>query len=157
MPKIDTKDPRLTFAQIKITVDTTEIFAKSISYGDSMDFADVEGNQQMSAGTTAGVYKADEASIELYLEEYAALLDAFKDNFYRTTFKVTVAYEYQLAGITGGKMKADELVACRWTKRAANDQSGADGLTRSLSFKPLYIKAGGHNPLPGAAMPQGAQ
>lgn len=158
MPKIDTKDPALTFAQVRLTIDDNrEIFAKSVSYGDGMEFADVEGNQQMAAGTTAGMYKTDEGTLELYLDDYADLLDAFGDEFYRQTFTVSVAYEYANVGRNEGKLKADILYGCRFTKRGSNYQSGSDGLTKSLSFKPLYVAEGGHNPLPSAAMPTGTQ
>lgn len=158
MPKIDITDPALTYAQVRLTLGSVrDVFAKSVSYGDSMEFADVEGNQQMAAGTTAGMYKTEESSIELYLDDYAQLLEEYGENFYRQTFEVTVAYEYAAAGIGAGKMQADVLVGCRWTKRSSSYQTGSDGLTKSLSFKPLYVKEGGKNPLPSAAMPTGTQ
>lgn len=158
MPKIDTTDPALSYAQVRLSVDSIrEIFAKSVSYGDGMEFADIEGNQQMAAGTTAGMYKADEGTLELYLDDYAELLELFGDEFYRKTFTVSVAYDYAAAGRSDGKLQADELIGCRFTKRGSNYQSGSDGLTKSLGFKPMYVKEGGHNPLPSAAMPTGTQ
>ena len=150
--KIDTANPRLTFSQIKISIDSSQdIYAKSIQYGDSMERAEVEGNGQIAAGVTAGMYKTDEAQIELYAEEFAALLEQFGDGFYSKPFTVTVSYVYDDGK---GVLKSDVLKACRWTKRAAN-QTGADALTRTLSYKPHWIEWNGKRPL--SKMPAGTQ
>lgn len=151
MPKIDTENPRITFARVVIKVDGAEILAKSIQYGDGMEFADVEGNSQMSLGTTDGQYKADEASMELYADEAAELIETLGDKFFEKVFTVSVAFEKS----GSSKLSQDELVGCRMTKRAVNDQSGSDALTRTFSFKPSYVKFQGKNPV--SKMPTGAK
>ena len=149
--KIDVTDARLTFARVTITIDGSEYFAKSISYSDGMQFSEVEGNAQMSLGTTDGMYAADEGTIELYADEFAAIIDKHGDKFYEKSFDVSCAFEKK----GQSKLTKDEIIGCRWTKRSANDTSGGDGLTRSLSYKPRYIKWNGKNPL--SKMPQGAR
>lgn len=151
MPKIDIEDSRLSFARVTYKVDGVEYLAKSVTYGDGIEFADIEGNSQMSAGTSDGVYKADEGTIEFYADEFAQIMEAMGDKFYEKRFEVTAAYEKS----GSSKLTADTLIGCRWTKRAVSDQSGPDGLTRSLSFKPAYIKMNGKNPL--SKMPTGAK
>lgn len=159
MPKIDIENPRMGFARIKIEVDGKEILCKSVSYGDSMERGNVEGNARMSLGVTDGMYKADECELELYMAEYAELIDAFGEKFYTKNFDVSIAFEKSGDGGSGnaneGKLTKDELVGCRFTKRAAQDQSGTDGLTRRLTCQPTYVKFNGKNPLP--TMPQGAK
>lgn len=149
--KIDIENPRITFARVTINIgDTKEVLCKSISYGDSIESSDIEGNARMSLGRTDGQYKTDEGSVELYADEFAVLVEALGDKFYEQTFEISVAYEK----LGESKLTADTLVSCRFTKRSSNDQSGSDGLTRSLSFKPMYIKWNGKNPL--SKMPTGA-
>ncbi|GGR00301.1 hypothetical protein [Deinococcus ruber] len=142
MPTIDTANVRRGFASIKITIGTTEVIVKSISYGDGMDRGDIEGNARMSLGVSEGMYKADEATADLYMDDFDALMDAMKDGYYEDSFEVVV-----VIGEGAGKTRTDTLKGCRMTKRAASDQSGPDALTRSVSFKPLYITVNGIAPL----------
>lgn len=151
MPKIDTTDPRITFARVTITVDGSEILVKSISYGDGIQFGDVTGNAAMSLGTTDGAYAADEGSLDVYADEFAEILEKFGTKFYSKTFDISVAYEKK----GSSKLTKDELIGCRWTKRGGNDQAGGDGLSRTLGFKPAYVKFNGKNPLD--KMPTGAK
>lgn len=151
MPKIDIENPRITFARVVIKVDGSEILAKSIQYGDSVEFAQVEGNSRMSLGTTDGQYKADEASMELYADDAAELIERLGDKFYDKVFTVSVAFEKS----GSSKLTQDELIGCRMTKRAVNDQSGSDALMRTFSFMPSYLKMNGKNPL--SKMPTGAK
>lgn len=155
--KIDTENPRLTFAQIRLTVDTVkEILAKAIDYADGVEFADVEGNAAMAVARTAGIYRADECTLEVFLDEYKQILDAFGDEFFTKPFEVNVAYDY--SGLNSEyKISNDVLMGCRFTKRASSNQAGPDALTRTLSFKPMWIKSDGHLPLPAAMMPTGAK
>lgn len=150
MAKINLDDPRIAFGRVTIKVDGQEYMARTISYSDNMEFSDVEGNARMSAGTTDGVYKTDEGSLEVYAEEFAEIIEAFGEDFYGKRFEIGVAYEKQ----GSSKLTQDTLVKCRWTKRAANDQAGPDGLVRPMSFKPAYIKWNGKMPLKN--MPAGA-
>lgn len=150
MPKIDTTNPRLTFARIKIEVDGAEILVKSISYGDSIERSDVEGNARMALGVSDGMYKTDDGELSVYADEYAEIVDKFGDKFYEKDFDIAVTYEK----LGSSKLTKDELKGCRWTKRGVSDESGADAVTRSLGFKPAYIKMNGKNPL--SKMPDGA-
>ena len=151
MPKIDTKNPRLTFARIKIEVDGKEILARSISYGDSIERGDIEGNARMALGVSDGMYKTDEGELTVYADEYAEIVDAFGDKFFEKDFDVSVAYEK----LGSSKLTKDELIGCRWTKRGVSDEAGGDALTRTLGFKPHYIKMNGRAPL--SKMPEGAK
>lgn len=149
--KLDTTDPRITFARVVITVDGSEILVKSISYGDGIQFSDVTGNAPMSLGTTDGAYAADEGTLDVYADEYAQILEKFGTEFYRKSFDISVAYEKD----GSSKLTKDELIGCRWTKRGVNDQAGGDGLSRTLGFKPAYVKFQGQAPLKN--MPTGAK
>ncbi|MFC5846737.1 hypothetical protein [Deinococcus petrolearius] len=151
MPKIDIENPRITFARLTVTVGSTEILLRSISYSDSMERGDIEGNARMSLGVTDGMYRTDEGEIEVYADEFAVLMDAFGDGFYEKSFDVSVAYEK----IGSSTLTKDEVIGCRWTKRSSSNETGPDALTRSLSYKPLYIRWNGKNPL--SKMPDGAK
>lgn len=148
---IDVSDPRISFARVTITINGKEYLAKSISYSDGIQFSGVEGNAQMSLGTTDGMYSADEGTIELYADDFAALMTDMGAEFYSKSFDVSCAFEKS----GSSQLTKDEIIGCRWTKRSANDQSGGDGLTRSLSYKPAYIKWNGVAPLKN--MPTGAK
>lgn len=150
MPTLDTANVRRGFASIKITVGTTEVLVKSISYGDSMDRGDIEGNAQMALGVSEGMYKADEATMDLYMDDFDHLVDNMPNGWYETEFEVII-----VIGEGASKTRTDTLKGCRMTKRAASDQSGPDALTRSVSFKPIYISVNGKYPLKN--MPQGAK
>lgn len=151
MPKIDIENPRITFARIKVEVDGKEILLKSISYSDSMDRGQIEGNAQMALGVSEGFYKSEEGEIEVYADEFAELVEAFGDKFYEKSFDISVTYEKE----GSSKLTKDEIIGCRFTKRGASDQGGADALTRKLSYLPMYIRWNGKNPL--SKMPTGAK
>jgi hypothetical protein len=121
---------------------------KAVDYSDSIEYSEIEGNARMSLGTSEGMYRTDEASMELYLAEFDEVQDTFAEKMYSKRFTVTAAYTI------GGKTRTDTLVGCRWVKRTASNQTGADALTRTLPFKPAYIKWNGKNPL--EKMPAGA-
>lgn len=153
MPKIDTENPRLTFAQVRVEVKGLEILVKSVSYSDSMERSQIEGNAQMSLGVSAGMYKAEDGEIEVYADEFAELVEAFGDKFYTQSFDISVAFANENQG--AGKLTNDKIIGCRWTKRGASDQAGSDALTRTLGYTPSYIQWNGKNPLP--TMPNGAK
>lgn len=153
MPTIDTKNPRITFARLKMALDkVSELLLKSVSYGDGMERGDIEGNARMALGVSEGIYKADEGEIEVYDAEYRQILEAFGDEFYEREFDITVTYE---VADKPGDLNTDVLVGCRFTKRGVSHSSGADGLTYTLGYKPAYVKFGNKNPLKN--MPQGAK
>ena len=150
MPKIDVENPRITYARIKIEVDGKEYLCKSVSYGDSIERSDIEGNAQMSLGVSDGMYKTDDGEIAVFADEFAELVMAFGDKFFEKNFDVSVTYEKK----GSSQLTKDELKGCRFTKRAVSDEAGADALSRSVGFKPAYIKFNGQNPL--SKMPDGA-
>jgi hypothetical protein len=150
MAKLNTEDPRITYSRVTVKIKGKEYLAKSIAYEDSMAFGEIEGNSQMSLGTSDGMYSTSEQQIDFYADEFAEIMDDFGDGFYDERFEVTCAYEKS----GDSKLTIDTLVACRWTKRMATN-TGSDALTRSLSYKPHYIKWNGKNPL--KRMPTGAK
>lgn len=153
MPKIDTANPRITFARLKMALGkTNELLLKSVSYGDSMERGDIEGNAQMSLGVSAGIYKADDGEIEVYDDEYRQILEEFGDEFYDREFDITVTYEH---ANKPGDINTDVLVGCRFTKRGVSHSSGTDALTYTLGYKPAYVKFGNKAPLKN--MPTGAK
>lgn len=151
MPKIDITNPRITFARIKVEVDGKEILLKSVSYSDSMERSDIEGNARMALGVSDGMYKTEEGEIEVYADEFAEIVETFGDKFYDKDFDISVTYEK----LGQSKLTKDEIIGCRWTKRGSDNQAGAEALTRKLSYKPSYIKWNGKNPL--SNMPEGAK
>lgn len=155
MPTIDIENPRITFARVTIHVDGKEILCKSISYGDSVERGDIEGNARMALGFSDGMYKTDDGEITVYAEDYATIIDAFGDKFYDKSFSVSVTYDAGTPAGGGGKLTKDELMGCRWTKRGATNEAGGDALTRTLGFKPAYIKMNGRAPL--SKMPTGTK
>lgn len=145
------RDTMTSFAQSILKIDGVEYSIKSKSYGDNVEFMDVDGSSAVSVGRTQGMYKTDEVSVEMHADDYADLIEKFGEQFFMKTFTVTNTYVVE----GDSKLKQDELVRCRFTKRAASDSSGADALTRTLSLKPLIVRWNGKNPLPDALMPKG--
>lgn len=146
------RDVMTSYAQSILKIDGVEYSIKTKSYGDNVEFTDVDGSSAVSVGRTQGMYKTDEASIEMHADDYADLIEKFGEQFFLKAFTVTNTY---LVTGTDSKLSQDELVRCRFTKRAASDSSGAEALTRTLSIKPLIIRWNGKNPLPAEMMPKG--
>lgn len=137
------RDLELSYANAILKIDGVEYNVKAKSYGDSIAFTELEGASQMSVGRTAGQYTTDESTLEMYISDFAELVDKFGEEFYTKTFTVTNTYEK----IGDTKATIDTLVACRFTKRTANDSSGGDALTRSVTVKPVAILWNGKNPI----------
>ncbi|MDV6376369.1 hypothetical protein [Deinococcus arenicola] len=145
------REEATSYAQAIMKLDGQEYAIKTKSYGDSVESTDIEGSSMMSIGRTQGAYKTDETSIEMYADDFAELIERFGEQFFLKTFTVTNTY----MPASGSKLKQDELVRCRFTKRAASDSAGSDATTRTLSIKPVLIRWNGKNPLPAALMPKG--
>lgn len=145
------REDNVTFAQAILKIDGLELNIKMKSYGDTMDIGDVEGASQMTTGRTAGQYKTDDCEVEMYAEDFAELVEKFGEEMYNKTFTVTNTYEK----LGDSKLTQDELIKCRFNKRAANDQTGPDATTRTVGFKPVFIRWNGKNPL--KTMPKGLQ
>lgn len=145
------RDEQISFAQATLKIDGQEYNCKAKSYGDSLEIGEVEGASQMATGRTPGQYKTDDSEIELYADDFAALVEALGGDFYKKTFEITNAYEK----LGDSKLTSDTLVRCRFTKRSASDQAGGDATTRTVGVKPLYIKWNGKDPL--NPMPKGLQ
>lgn len=148
--KFDPNNDKIAFAQTTLKADGLELSCKQVSYGDSIEYADIEANSQMSLGTTAGVYRTDEGTLEIYADDFAELMEKYGPEFYSKRFEITNAYQK----LGDSKLNIDTLVAVRFVKRSANDQTGPDGLSRTVAIKPFYIKWNGKDPLPN--MPTGA-
>ncbi len=149
--KFSTDTDAISFAQTTFKIDGVEYTIKTISYGDSLERGDVEGNSQMVLRQTKGMYKTDDSAVDMFADDFAALIKKLGAKFYSTSFPVTNAYQK----IGDSELTIDTLVGCRFTKRSASDSSGADALMRNVGIKPRYIKWNGVNPLEN--MPTGAQ
>lgn len=149
--KFDPNNDKIAFMQTTLKAAGMELSCKQVSYGDSMEFAEIEANSQMSLGTTSGIYRTDESTLEIYADDFADLMDKHGEKFYSTRFEITNTYEK----LGDSKLSIDTLVAVRFVKRSVNDQTGPDGLTRTVAIKPAYIRWNGKDPLPN--MPAGAK
>lgn len=142
----------VSYANCTLTIRGKEYAAKAVSYGDSINRTEVEGASRMSMGRTQGAYTTDEFTVEMFASEHDQLMQDVGDGYYdMPEFEATNTYEK----VGTKQLQTDTLVKCVPVKRAASDSAGADPLTRSLTFKPLYIKWAGKNPL--NPMPKGLQ
>lgn len=153
--RIDTKSDTIGFADIVLKLDGEEYYAKSISYGDSMEPGDVRGNSSMALGTTRGEYQTDTGDLELFAENFYALVEKHGNLFYVKKIPIiTVTYNFLDENGNPRDPKNDELVGCKLTKRPAN-HSGADALTYTVGVKPMFVRWDGKDPLPPHLMPKG--
>lgn len=95
---------------------------KAISYKDSLEGDLQYGSFAQAIGVTRGQYKA-EASMEMYLEDWYALITELGDGFGTTFFPITVLFEEDV------NSHVDELPSVRIKGQAKDYKPGADGLT----------------------------
>ncbi|WP_027480527.1 hypothetical protein [Deinococcus pimensis] len=154
--KFDPSNPVIAYAQTTLRIQTTEkgsaagsddaagtYTCRSVSYGDSVEFSEVEGASQIALGTTRGQYRTDEGTLVMYADDLAELMEMLGSAFYETTFQIVNIYEK----LGSSKLTKDELIGCRFTKRSVSDEAGPDALTRDISFKPSYIRWNEKDPL----------
>ena len=146
--KVDTTSTAHSFAQVKITIDSKEYYAKGISYGDKIASMMVRGNSPVPLSSTVGEYSADAGNVDLYLSDFYEIQKSLGTKFYEKRFTVSVSYSVQ-----DGDTFTDTLVGCRFTARPQNHQSGGDALTVQVGLEPQYIKFNGQ--LPFSKMPNG--
>jgi len=95
---------------------------KSISYKDSLEGELQYGTFAQAVGVTRGQYKP-EASLEVYLADWYALIAALGDGFGVKTFPITVLYD------ENGTSHVDVLPSVRIKGNAKDYKPGADGLS----------------------------
>jgi len=138
-----------SFVHTTLKIGNVEYTVKTYSYGDSIERGDVDGNSRIVLAQTAGIYKTDDSSLDMFADDFALLMDTVKATFYEASFTITNAYQKH----GDSKLTIDTLLGCRFTKRGASDSSGSDPLMRNIGFKPRVIQWNGHNPF--SQMPTG--
>jgi hypothetical protein len=140
--KVDTENPAYSFVSITFKLDGEEYTLKSVKYSDNVERAMVEGNHPVPLAMTRGRYKA-EASSEMFMQDFNAILEKMGDTFYTKTVPISVAYAEE-----GQDTVQDELVGAKFKKRERDHSNGNDALSIPMDLDLLWIRWNGKDPFP---------
>lgn len=110
----------------------TVVGAKSINYKFEKKGTHVYGTGPKPIGITRGVFTPD-GDVEIYLDEYASLVDQLGPGFADQPLTIKVSYSEQ------ERTYLDTLIGVRIAGVEASQSQGADPLTRKLPLTMLDI------------------
>jgi len=113
---------------------------KGVNYSQEVAPGEVYGTHAQKIGRTRGEVKP-EASIELYKEEFDALINDLGDGFYEVEFEVVVSFD------ESGRVITDQIHSCRIKKPDSGHSQGPDALTVKVDLDVMWIEYSGKKPL----------
>jgi hypothetical protein len=114
---------------------------KSINYAWKISRAKVFGTHPTPIARTRGTLEVT-GDVELYLEEYNAILTELGSGFTQVAFPIVVTYSE-----TGLSTIVDTLLGVTLDEGGASQSQGNDALTRKLTLNILDIRLNGLNPI----------
>jgi len=116
-----------------------------ISYGDNLEWSEVNGANGIVVAHARGMYKAKNVELEMYRSQWDALLDQLPANWRLLSFPVLVHIR-----TNGHALRTDKIVGCRYADADTDSNRGsADPLMVKVPLVARGVFWGGKAPLPG--------
>jgi len=114
-----------------------------INYSDNVERGQATANQRQVLGKTPGMYKADDGSFSIHMEDGQEIIDLLSPGFYDKIFDILVAYQMPRTN----RIVRDTLAKVQLKKQDHAHKSGTDPLVKKFEFELHYILWNGQNPL----------